>query len=48
MAEAEAAGAITVPGGPDQVEQIREFTGGKGVDAAFDFVGVAGTVNESR
>ena len=45
MAEAEAAGAITVPGGPDQVEQIRELTGGKGVDAAFDFVGVAGTVN---
>ena len=44
MATAEAAGAITVPGGPDQVAKIREITGGKGVDAAFDFVGVAGTV----
>lgn len=44
MAKAEAAGAITVPGGPDQVARIREITGGKGVDAAFDFVGTAGTV----
>ena len=44
MATAEELGAITVPGGPDQVERIRELTGGKGVDAAFDFVGVAPTV----
>jgi propanol-preferring alcohol dehydrogenase len=44
MAKAEAAGAITVPSGPDQVARIREITGGKGVDAAFDFVGAAGTV----
>jgi propanol-preferring alcohol dehydrogenase len=44
MAKAEAAGAITVPGGPDQIAHIREITGGKGVDAAFDFVGAAGTV----
>jgi alcohol dehydrogenase, propanol-preferring len=44
MQRAAAAGAVTVPGGPDQVAQIREVTGGKGVDAAFDFVGVSGTI----
>lgn len=44
MAKAEAAGAITVPGGPDQVARIREITGGRGVDAAFDFVGVTPTL----
>lgn len=44
MAEAEKLGAITVPGGEGQVERIREITGGKGVDAAFDFVGVGATV----
>lgn len=44
MAEAEALGAITVPGGEGQVEKIREITGGKGVNAAFDFVGVGATV----
>lgn len=44
MAKAEAVGAITVGGGDDQVERIREITGGKGVDAAFDFVGVSSTV----
>ena len=36
-------GAITVPGGPDQVAKIRELTGGRGVDAVFDFVGVTAT-----
>lgn len=45
MAEAEKYGAITVDGGEGQVERIREITGGKGVDAAFDFVGVGPTVN---
>ncbi|SMX83645.1 alcohol dehydrogenase, propanol-preferring [Brevibacterium iodinum ATCC 49514] len=44
MAKAEAAGAITVGGGEGQVERIREITGGKGVDAAFDFVGASSTV----
>lgn len=44
MAEAEKLGAITVPGGEGQVERILEITGGKGVDAAFDFVGVGATV----
>ncbi|GAA4513851.1 NAD(P)-dependent alcohol dehydrogenase [Brevibacterium yomogidense] len=45
MAKAEAVGALTVPGGPDQVEKIRELTGGKGVDAAFDFVGASATIS---
>lgn len=44
MKRAEEAGAVTVPGGPDQAAQIRELTGGRGVDAAFDFVGVAPTI----
>lgn len=44
MAEAEKAGAVTVPGGDDQAAQIRELTGGQGVDAVFDFVGVTGTI----
>ena len=44
MALAASRGAVTVPGGPDQVEEIRALTGGKGVDAVFDFVGVAPTV----
>ncbi|GAA1661074.1 oxidoreductase [Citricoccus zhacaiensis] len=44
MAEAERLGAVTVPGGEGQIERIREITGGRGVDAAFDFVGVAPTV----
>ncbi|MBB6121308.1 NAD(P)-dependent alcohol dehydrogenase [Nocardiopsis algeriensis] len=41
---AERHGAVTVGGGEHQVEEIREITGGKGVDAAFDFVGAAPTV----
>lgn len=44
MAKAAEAGAVTVAGGEGQVERIREITGGKGVDAAFDFVGVGSTV----
>lgn len=44
MDRAEAAGAIVVPGGEGQVERIREITGGRGVDAAFDFVGVSPTI----
>ena len=44
MAEAEKLGAITVPAGEDQVAKIRELTGGRGVDAAFDFVGVTPTI----
>lgn len=45
MAEAEELGAIAVAGGDDQVAKIREITGGNGVDAAFDFVGVTSTIN---
>lgn len=48
MAEAEQAGAVTVPGGDDQVAQIRELTGGQGVDAVFDFVGVTPTIKLSQ
>lgn len=44
MARAEKNGAVTVAGGPDQAAEIRALTGGKGVDAVFDFVGVAPTV----
>ncbi|WP_125617040.1 NAD(P)-dependent alcohol dehydrogenase [Specibacter cremeus] len=44
MAKAEAAGAVVVPGGPEQVAAIRAITGGRGVDAAFDFVGVTPTI----
>lgn len=48
MAEAERAGAVTVPGGDDQVERIRALTGGQGVDAVFDFVGVSATIKTSQ
>src|SRR5690606_2612788 len=44
MRLAEAAGAVTVPAGADQVEHLLDFTGGRGVDAAFDFVGVTATL----
>lgn len=44
MEMAAARGAVTVPGGPDQASRIRELTGGRGVDAVFDFVGAGPTV----
>ncbi len=44
MARAQANGAVTVEGGPDQAAAIRELTGGRGVDAVFDFVGVDATM----
>ncbi|MCD6639950.1 MAG: NAD(P)-dependent alcohol dehydrogenase [Nocardioides sp.] len=44
MAEAEKYGAVTVPGGEGQVERIREISGGRGVNAVFDFVGVDPTM----
>ncbi|WP_066904510.1 NAD(P)-dependent alcohol dehydrogenase [Millisia brevis] len=44
MAAAEQFGAVTVPGGEDQVARIRELTGGKGADAVFDFVGATPTI----
>lgn len=47
MAAASEFGAITVPVGAGQVERIRELTGGRGVDAVFDFVGVASTMTLS-
>ena len=48
MARAEANGATTVPGGADQVEAIRDLTGGRGVDSAFDFVGVTPTIKTAQ
>ena len=44
MRRAEEAGAVTVPGGDGQADRIRELTGGKGVDAVFDFVGADPTI----
>ncbi len=44
MAEAEKFGAVTVAAGDGQAERIRELTGGRGVDAVFDFVGVDATM----
>ncbi|MCL8251739.1 NAD(P)-dependent alcohol dehydrogenase [Aeromicrobium fastidiosum] len=44
MERAAANGAVTVPGGDGQSEAIRELTGGKGVDAVFDFVGATPTI----
>ena len=44
MARARDLGAVTVEGGDEQAEQIRELTGGRGVDAAFDFVGATPTI----
>ena len=41
--EAEKYGAITVKADDDQVKNIREITGGRGVDAAFDYVGMGPT-----
>lgn len=44
MAQAERYGAVTVPGGEGQVARIRELTGGRGVDAVLDMVGVDATL----
>lgn len=44
MTRAAANGAVVVPGGPDQAAAIREITGGRGVDAVFDFVGATPTI----
>jgi alcohol dehydrogenase, propanol-preferring len=44
MERAAANGALTVGSGPDQAEQIRALTGGRGVDAVFDLVGVSATI----
>ena len=48
MARAEADGAVTVPIGEGQAAAIRALTGGRGVDAAFDFVGVADTIRTAQ
>ncbi|GAA1643503.1 NAD(P)-dependent alcohol dehydrogenase [Georgenia ruanii] len=48
MRRAEANGAVTVPGGEGQVAAIRELTGGRGVDAAFDFVGATPTIKTAQ
>lgn len=44
MTRAREFGAVTVEGGENQAAEIRELTGGRGVDAAFDFVGVTPTI----
>lgn len=48
MDRAAANGAVVVPGGSNQVEAIRAATGGRGVDAAFDFVGVTPTIKAAQ
>jgi alcohol dehydrogenase, propanol-preferring len=48
MKRAESYGAVTVPGGAEQVEAIRTITGGRGVDAAFDFVGARPTMQTAH
>jgi propanol-preferring alcohol dehydrogenase len=48
MDRAQASGAVTVPSGDSQVEAIREITEGRGVDAAFDFVGTAATIKAAQ
>lgn len=48
MTRAAEHGAVTVPGGDDQVARIREITGGRGVDAAFDFVGATPTIKTAQ
>ncbi|WP_167138572.1 NAD(P)-dependent alcohol dehydrogenase [Diaminobutyricimonas sp. TR449] len=48
MQRAAASGAVTVPGGEDQVAAIRDLTDGRGVDAAFDFVGAVPTIKTAQ
>jgi len=45
MERATSRGALTVPPGDDRVARIREVTGGRGVDAVFDFVGSPETID---
>ena len=44
LRQVEKYGATTVPSGDGQVDAIRDLTGGRGVDAVFDMVGVGPTV----
>lgn len=44
MAQAETYGAVTVAGGEDQVDRVRELTGGRGADVVLDFVGATPTI----
>ncbi|GAA1915866.1 NAD(P)-dependent alcohol dehydrogenase [Nocardioides hwasunensis] len=44
MERAAANGALTVSSGPEQAEEIRALTGGRGVDVVFDLVGVSATI----
>jgi propanol-preferring alcohol dehydrogenase len=48
MQRAQQHGALTVPAGDDQVDAIRDLTGGRGVDAAFDIVGAAPTIRTAQ
>ena len=48
LAAAAALGATPIPAtAGDAVQQIRDATGGKGVDVAIEFVGTAGTMNQA-
>ena len=48
MRRAETTGAVTVAAGDTQLEAIRQITGGRGVDAAFDFVGTTSTIKAAQ
>lgn len=48
LALAQSRGVTTVASGPDAAAQIRDLTGGKGVDAVFDFVGIKPTIDLAR
>lgn len=48
MRRAEQHGAVTVPADENQVEAIRDLTGGRGVDAAFDIVGSTPTISTAQ
>ena len=37
-------GAVTLDATGDQAQQVRDLTGGRGVDAVFDFVGASSTI----
>lgn len=48
MARARQLGAVTLDAGGDQAQQVRDLTGGRGVDAVFDFVGASPTIALSQ
>nr|NLD40041.1 alcohol dehydrogenase catalytic domain-containing protein [Actinomycetales bacterium] len=44
MKAVEQFGGIPIAGGEGQADRVREATGGRGVDAVFDFVGISPTI----